>query len=618
MFLYGCGSPGAPGSSGSGQGNLSFNSDGGEISVSAASVSVMTIDEQRTKILSAMEAAPSGSYKAGEIIVKFKSETDHSQIADVHKKINATPIKKITNLNGLELVKPPAGMSVKDAVRQYMADPAVEYAEPNYIVKIKTTLPNDIYFPQQWALYNTGQFADGIAGSDIKAYLAWDITKGSNAVTIAVIDTGIDYNHNDLVLNIWNNSGETNCVDDIDNDGNGYVDDCIGWDFVTCSVYDENGICVTPKAPDNDPWDDYGHGTFVAGIIGAKGNNAIGIAGVMWNVKIMPLKVFNSQGYTTISAIVDAIVYAVNKGAKIINESFGGYEFSATEYNALNYANSAGVFVAAAAGNESINNDIYPLYPASFNLPNIISVAATDQKDMLASFSNFGPNSVHVAAPGVYILSTMPDNGYSDKEFWAGTSLSTPYVSGVAGLLMTYYQHFDIYQIKSTIEAYSDYLTNISGLYIKHGRLNAYRAVSSLLVPSGLAASSTQPESINLIWNDNATGESGYKIERMGAGEASFAQIADVSANSASYADNSVAASQTYTYRVRAYNSIGNSLYSNEASATTPAAPSGGGGGGCSVVPVYAKDQTESFDAAFIVLSVVAVAVFTRRKKTSL
>lgn len=587
-----------------------FAPDSGS-SVSSASVKQMRAEEKRSRIAAAMASAPAGSYAGDEVIVKFKSGVVQSQSTGSHSRIGASLIREIQGLSGAELVRIPAGMSVEDAVNQYISDPAVEYAEPNYIRKIQSTIPNDQYFGQQWGLYNTGTFAAGTAGADIKANLAWDITTGSSSIVVAVIDTGIDYNHQDLHDNIWRNTGETSCVDGIDNDGNGFVDDCQGWDFTTCSEFDATGACVTAKAEDNDPWDDYGHGTHVSGIIGAKGNNnGIGMAGIMWNVRIMPLKALNSQGGGTTADIIAAINYAVANGAKIINMSYGSSTYSQSEYDAINAANTAGVLAIAAAGNESGNNDIASSYPAGYSLPNIISVAATDQNDRLASFSNFGVNTVHVTAPGVYILSTLPDDGYFNKDFWPGTSMAAPHVAGTAGLLMTYYQHFTISQIKATIEAYSDLLPNLTGL-IKNGRLNAYRAVSSLLIPTGLGGSSSNIDSLVLTWTDNATGEAGYKVERKAPGETVFTEIATIAANSTQYTDSGLAAGATYTYRVRAFNGIGLSLYSNETAVATLLTESSGGG--CSMTPYNAKEN--NIDVVFAGLFALSAVILVRRKR---
>lgn len=334
------------------------------------------------------------AYKEGEIIVKFKSGADSTQRYVAHKAAGAKSVKALGDQK-FERVKLPHGVTVEQAIKTYTTNPDVEYAEPNYIVKAYR-LPNDARFNDLWGLHNTAQNVNGTTGTtsaDIDATDAWDISAGSPSVIVAVLDTGVDYNHPDLKDNIWRNTGETSCTDGIDNDKNGYIDDCIGWNFLESN---------------NDPGDDNGHGSHVAGIIGAVGNNALGVTGVSWSVKIMSLKVLDNNGEGDIATIIEAISYAAAKNAGIINMSFGGTGFSQSLYDAIGkYPN---MLFVAAAGNEGSNNDQPSVadYPASFGLPNIISVAATDQNDNFTSFSNYGPASVDVAAPGVNILSTVP------------------------------------------------------------------------------------------------------------------------------------------------------------------------------------------------------------------
>jgi subtilisin family serine protease len=556
----------------------------------------------KAKVLADAKGARLGSYRDRELIVMFKSGLNSSLVSSIHQRVQAKVAKKVYGMPDIDVVTLPEGTSVIDAVQQYMDDPSVECAEPNYLRQVRATTPNDEFFPQQWALRNNGAFADGKAGDDIKAYLAWDITTGSNAIIVADIDTGVDYNHPDLVTNIWRNTGETSCTDGIDNDSNGFVDDCPGWDF-------KNG--------DNDPMDDNGHGTFVAGIIGAKANNGIGMAGVMWNVRIMALKAFDSDGVGDVADIISAVNYAVKNGARIINASYGAGTYSQAEKDAINAANTAGVLFVAAAGNDGANNDYTPFYPSNYNLPNIISVAATDQKDLLASFSNFGTSSVHLAAPGVYILSTLPDNGYQNKEFFPGTSMAAPHVAGTAGLLMTYYQDFTIQQIKDTILASVDKLPNLTNYVSTGGRLNAYEAISSLLTPGDLTAESTDPGSVVLNWKDNATREDGYRIERRLASSPAYTEIATVPSNSITFADPTTSGGVSYEYRVRAFNTIGNSQYSNEASVTTPTAPAPaatGGGGGCSVAGAQAL-KGFSVDMAGVLLVPVVGFILIRIRR---
>jgi subtilisin family serine protease len=510
----------------------------------------------------------SGNYKEGELLVKFRSGTEVSSSQSLDHAIGASAIKTYKIIPKLERVQLPKGMSVQDAIQEYMSDPNVEYAEPNYI-RCASVKPDDTYFKNQWALLNRGKYAYGTRHADIKASKAWDISTGNSAVIVAVLDSGIDYTHEDLVGNIWRNTGEIDCSNGIDDDNNGFIDDCIGWNFV-----DGN----------NDPFDDLGHGTHVAGIIGAVGNNGFGTAGVMWNVQLMPVKILDSS--TTLSGDCNSIFasdeiagiqYAVNNGARVINASFHGEGFCISEMNAIAYADAHQVLFVAAAGNESNNNDLAPAYPASYNLPNIISVAATDQDDRRVPFSNFGPNSVHVAAPGVYIWSTVPNwwsgcQGYGVLETMEGTSMAAPQVSGLAGLLFGYYDGihntlFDNHQVRQTILNYVDEKPTLIGWIQTGGRINAYRSISSLLAPTKLRVRSASSAAVRLRWRDNATGETGYIVERSTDG-VTFTAIGVLPANSRFFDDTAVTRDTTYIYRVRAFNDISNSFPSNAVSAT--------------------------------------------------
>lgn len=287
------------------------------------------------------------------------------------------------------------GSRVAETVRNLAAQPWVAHAQPNYIYRSQV-LPNDPDLAELWGLRNSGQPVNGTfgsAGADISAPAAWDDTTNCSAITVAVIDTGVDYNHPELSGNIWSNSGETggNSTDD---DSNGFIDDVRGWDFVD---------------GDNDPIDFNIHGTHVAGTIGAAGNNAIGGTGVCWKARIMPLRALDSIGSGTTDEIAAAIDYAVDNGAQVINMSLGGGGTPGDIMDmSIAAAHSAGVLVIAAAGNEGVDNDTTPSYPASYDRPNIITVAATDQDDALAGFSNYGDTSVDIAAPGTNIYSTTP------------------------------------------------------------------------------------------------------------------------------------------------------------------------------------------------------------------
>lgn len=555
LFLFSCGDSGYV---------SSLNEAGKPISIDSA--------PPRITMTSILQAMQKGRYVEGEIIVKFKND-QRSFAQALHRVIGSTVVKRFAIIPEIEVVKLPEGISVRDGIIKYMSDPSIEYAEPNYIRRI-TRVPNDTYFNQQWALLNTGQF-NGTPGSDIKATDAWDINTGSSNVVIAVIDTGMDYNHPDLIANRWINEAE---IPDngIDDDGNGKIDDRYGWDFTTCAKFNPvTGRCSTPKSQDKDPIDDNGHGTHVAGIIGASGNNGIGIAGVMWNVRIMPLKILNADGEGSIADEIAALDYAVtmrNRGIdiKAINASFGGGVYSASEFDAISRVNNAGIIFVTAAGNggddgKGDDNDIVPSYPGNYNIPNIISVAATDQNDNLATFSNYGLNTVHVAAPGVHILSITPVG----LSYYSGTSMATPHVTGLIGLLYSEYPNFSPSQIKSTVIRYVDILPSLSGKIKSGGRINAYKALSSLLLPSGLMANNISSNNVSLQWTDRATGEDGYKLERK-TGNGTYALIASLPQNSTSYSDNNLIDGLSYTYRIRAFNDIAESNYSDEVVVITP------------------------------------------------
>ncbi|MFC1815865.1 S8 family peptidase, partial [Thermodesulfobacteriota bacterium] len=336
--------------------------------------------------------AQKATYVPGELLVKYKPSVQVAASAYYRSMMGISNIRKFKKI-GVQHVKLPKNMTVAEALGIYRNDPDVEYAEPNYY-RYATATPNDTSFDQLWGLHNTGQdvgqgdqVKSGTDDADIDAPEAWDITTGSSDVVVAVIDSGVDYNHPDLAANIWTNTGEI-AGNGIDDDGNGYVDDVSGWDFFN---------------DDNDPVDSNEHGTHVAGIIAAVGNNSTGVAGVSWTAKIMPLRVIGALGY--VSDIISAIQYATEKGAHVINLSLGGPNSSIAEKAAIDASSAV---VVCAAGNDGTDNDTSPFYPASYDSPNIIAVAATDQDDALASFSNFGVTSVDVAAPGKNIYSTIP------------------------------------------------------------------------------------------------------------------------------------------------------------------------------------------------------------------
>lgn len=344
------------------------------------------------------------AYAPGKVIVKFKTGRAADHVVSYDHQYGIRMVKQY-DLIRASLVKLPDNISVEQALVMFQNDPTVEYAEPDYYVYATSTTPNDTSFSDLWAHENTGQNVNGtagVSGVDIKSTQAWDIETGiSNDVVIAIVDSGVDYNHPDLAANIWNNPGETP-GNGIDDDGNGYVDDIVGWDFVN---------------ERNDPIDSNRHGTHVAGTIAAVGNNNLGVAGVTWKAKIMCLRALNANGVGLTSDLLEAVLYANANGAHIMNNSWGGYGGSQAVKDAFDASTTVAV---CAAGNESNNNDANPAYPGTYGSDSIISVAATNQDDGLAWFSNYGANTVHVGAPGTNILSTVPDRKVVFSENFDG------------------------------------------------------------------------------------------------------------------------------------------------------------------------------------------------------
>ena len=357
-------------------------------------------------------------------------------------------------------VKLPEGKNVKQAIAELRnkKDPRILKVEPNYRVRL-LGVPNDPLFAQLWAMRNTGQ-TGGRANADIDAVLAWDITTGSDNVIVAVIDTGIDYTHQDLADNMWTNAREIP-GNGIDDDRNGFVDDIHGYDFVN---------------DDGDPMDEHSHGTHCSGTIAGRGNNRIGVTGINWQCKVMACRFLDENGSGTTDNAIDAINYAVANGADILSNSWGGGEYSEALAEAISNANDHGVLFVAAAGNDSRNTDLVPNYPSCYNFANVIAVAATDHTDALASFSNYGQHSVHLAAPGVSILSSVLDNAYAK---YSGTSMATPHVAGVAALLLAQYPSMSLSELKFRLMWTGDEIDALSSKTITGRRLNAYNALTA-------------------------------------------------------------------------------------------------------------------------------------------
>ncbi|MBC9784485.1 S8 family serine peptidase [Heliobacterium chlorum] len=410
-----------------------------------------------------ISTASAAAYAPDELIVKYKPGVDQNKI----RKVYSLKSTKKFNSIGSELVKLPKGTSVSTMMQKMKKDPTILSVQPNYKYRL-TDIPNDAYFSELWGLNNTGQPILGNLGApdvDINAPEAWNITKGSPSVVAAVIDTGIDFSHPDLQQAAWVNPGEIP-GDGIDNDQNGYVDDVNGWDF----YYNDNTLFHPNDGGYSDS--DY-HGTHVAGTIAAASNNEIGVAGIAPNVKIMSLKFIGPDGFGSTSNAISAIEYAKQMGATLANNSWGGGGYDPALKEAID---SFGKLFVCAAGNDGKNTDLSPTYPACYDSSNIISVAALTNWGWLAGFSNYGVNTVDVAAPGHLIKSTLPGNSY---DYYSGTSMATPHVTGTAALLYSQNPGLSATDVINRLKNTGTPLGSLQG-YVGSGRMiNAYNALTN-------------------------------------------------------------------------------------------------------------------------------------------
>jgi subtilisin family serine protease len=467
--------------------------------------------ETKTALMTRSGARILHVFKTGAMLVEFKGKMNQG----------------IQNLVMGELVKS------KD----------ISYVEANTVIFADSLEPNDPRYGELYGLNNVGA-TGGAVDADIDAPEAWSVTTGSKDVVVAIIDTGVDYNHPDIAPNYWNNPAETGLdgsgldksTNGIDDDGNGFIDDFRGWDFVN---------------NDNDPMDDHNHGTHCAGTIGAKGDDGVGVVGVNWNVSMVGVKFLSGSGSGSLADAVKAIEYTTGLGVTLTSNSWGGGGYSDTMYAAINAANSAGVLFVAAAGNSSANNDLNPHYPSSYDSDNVIAVAATDHVDGMAGFSCFGLNSVDVGAPGKDILSTVASNGYAS---YSGTSMATPHVSGLAALVKSAYPDATAAQIKARILNTADVIPSLEGKTVTGGRVNAFNALENDSIAPGsiasLGISDTGTTSVSLNWagagDDADVGQAKRYEVRLSAqpisDDASWNAATKVSAQTSIGQDNNIAA----------------------------------------------------------------------------
>ncbi len=446
-------------------------------------------------------------FAQGELLVKIKGSKGQENAF-----LQRTGSRKLESLRGSEwtLIALPKGVSVESARDSFAQDPAIKSVQPNYYYYLDVT-PNDPRFGELYGM------------TKIAAPAAWDISTGSMNTIVAVIDTGIQYTHEDLAANIWTNTGETP-GNNIDDDGNGFIDDVYGYDF---------------RFNDNDPNDEHGHGTHVAGTIGAVGNNAIGVVGVNWKVRLMAIKIYDSTGFGTTSAmLINAYNYVTmmrNRGEniRVTNNSYSGCDeacgYDQATKDALDAMADAGILNVFAAGNQNRNVDTDPAYPGSYDSPGVLTVAASTSTDTRSGFSNFGVTNVDLAAPGSGILSTIFNGtGYGTKS---GTSMASPHVAGAAGLLSSHNPGLSPASLKATLMNSVDQLANWSGVVKTGGRLNIANALSnqtSCLISLNPSSQFIFPEGGSFQVNVSAPVNCDYTVKN----NASFATLTSASQGS--------------------------------------------------------------------------------------
>ncbi|MGV3721988.1 MAG: S8 family serine peptidase, partial [Actinomycetota bacterium] len=415
---------------------------------------------------------PAAPPAAGGILVAFKQPIGLQSRLNALDRAGVSVDPKVQSPFFARVVLTPgargAGIDTKTALRQLQRDPAVRVAEPDYAQHTLAT-PNDTRYGELWGLHNTGQ-SGGSADADIDAPEAWELNQGSDSVVVAVIDTGVDYNHPDLTQNILRNASNQ----------------VIGFDYAN---------------NDPDPMDDNDHGTHCAGTIGGRGNNGQGVVGVNWRVKIMPLKFLSAGGSGNTSAAIQCIDFARTNGARVMSNSWGGGGFSQLLLEAIQRARTANILFIAAAGNDSENTDATPHYPSSYAVENVVSVGASDRNDQRASFSNYGAATVDLFAPGASIVSTTPNNTYSS---FSGTSMATPHVAGAAALVLAQFPTLTADQIKSRIFGGVDLPASFGGLCVTGGRLNMNNSLDTDTTapgpPTNLRATHRASSAVLLAW----------------------------------------------------------------------------------------------------------------------
>jgi subtilisin family serine protease len=438
----------------------------------------------------------------GEVLIKYRGDRMASNHAAIEAAADADRVESLDRRGARRLRS--RRLRTTELLSLIAQDPDVDYVEPNHVVRL-LNVPNDPSFGSLWGFFNTGlNPAGGVAGADIDAPGAWDLTTGARASVVAILDTGVDYNHPDLAANIWSAPSS--------------FQGTVGGVTITCAAGTHGFNALTKTC---DPMDDEFHGTHVAGTIGARGNNGMGVSGINWTASMMAVKVLGSTGTGTVADVVAGLDFVIQAKAafaatsaanvRVLSNSWASASTSQSLLNAVNTANSNDMLFVAAAGNSGTNNDVSPVYPASYATPNMLAVASSDKADQKPSFSNYGATSVHLSAPGAEILSTLPGNTYGNAQ---GTSMATAHVSGAALLALSMCA-VSTTQLKALLLGSVDTLPAFAGITATGGRLNVkkviqncpYPKVTNLtLTPDAVAP---RPLGATVTWTAVATGGQG-------------------------------------------------------------------------------------------------------------
>jgi len=403
----------------------------------------------------AAPATAAGPAASGRLLVGFEQGASKKRQQEILTTLKGRLAKRFAGIRGgrLTVVKPRSGIALALLRKRLAAHPDVAYAEPDYYQFTHATkAPNDPLYPLQWPV------ADSPEGHDIDAPTAW--AQRTSCAKVAVVDTGVDTDHPDLVANLYKSKDKPN--NGKDDDKNGYVDD----------TYGLNAIKGKGSAED-----DNGHGTHVSGIVAGRANDSLGVSGICWSAKVLPVKFMNAKGKGSTSDAIAAIQYAVKQGFKIVNCSFGSTSKSSALKDVVDYAQDHKVLMVVAAGNNGENIDKKPEYPAAYGNSNILTVAATTSDDQLASFSNFGSKAVDVAAPGDTVLSTYLGGGYKNLS---GTSMASPYAAGLAALLRKQEPDATYGNLRYAIRHKVDTPPALNGKVAYNGRINAFKALQAI------------------------------------------------------------------------------------------------------------------------------------------